>query len=100
MCYTGISERWIPNCVKSIEVLKGGGTPDTGEKKAKVEPLSRGGVGMIHPPKGKGVPLPGSPLVCVLVPDHPGGKVLVEKIMIICTLSIRLEPFSQCGGLV
>src|SRR6202453_907172 len=100
MCYTGLSERWMLNILKGVEVFKGGGTLDTGEKKVKVKPLSTGGVGMIHPPKGKGVPLPGSPLVLLFVPDHLGGKVLVEQVMILCTLSIRLEPSSKCGHLV
>jgi hypothetical protein len=43
----------MANTFKRVEVFKGGGTLDTGEKKAKVEPLSTGGVGMVHPPKGK-----------------------------------------------
>jgi hypothetical protein len=100
MCYAGFSERWMQNALKSVEVIKGSGTSDRGEKKAQVEPLSTGGVGMVHPPKGKGVSLPGSPLVMPFVPDHLGGKVLVEEVMILCTVSIRLEPPSKCGSLV
>jgi hypothetical protein len=97
---TGLSERWMLNAFKGVEVIKGGGTTDTGEKKVKVELLFRGGVGMIHPANGNGTLLPDRPLVCALVPNHPGGKILVEKIMIICQLSISLKPCSECGIMI
>jgi hypothetical protein len=45
-------------------------------------------------------PASGSPLALFFVPDHPGGKVLIEQVMISSTLRIRLEPFSECGSLV
>jgi hypothetical protein len=53
----------MQNALKGIEVIKGSGTSDRDEKKVRVELLSTGGVGMVHPPKGKGVLLPGSPLL-------------------------------------
>jgi hypothetical protein len=101
MCYAGLSERTMVHIIKSVEVLKGGGTPDTGEKKAQVEALSTGGVGMVHPPNSKSAPLPGGPLATIfLMPNHLIGKVLVEKVTMLCTLSIGPEPSSKCGILV
>jgi hypothetical protein len=84
---------------KVVQVLKGGGSLDTGEKKAQVEALSTGGVGMVHPSNGKSVLLPGCPHVNILplIPHHLIGKVLVEKVVMSSTLSIGLEPPSQCG---
>ena len=63
-------------------------------KKTEVEPFSRCGMSMIHPTYSRDSLLPGGPLVCLLVPNHLGGKILIEKIAIICQLSICLNPCS------
>ena len=55
---------------------------------------------MIHPPNGRAAPLSLSPLAILLIPNHLRGKVLVEKVMVLRTLSIALEPCSQCGSFV
>jgi hypothetical protein len=39
-CYAGSFERCVVNLIKSVQVLKGGGTLDTGEKQTQIEALS------------------------------------------------------------
>ena len=96
-CNASLSESGMANSLKGAKVLKRGGTTHRGEKKVKVEALSRRGMGIIHPPKGKGVLPPHSPNVILLVPDQLRGKVLVEKVMKLIMLCIELEPSSECG---
>ena len=69
-------------------------------KKTEVEPFSRCGMSMIHPTYSRDSLLPGGPLVCLLVSNHLGGKISIEKIAIICQLSICLKPCSKCGIMV
>ena len=95
--YSGLSEGGILSAFKGVEVIEGLGALDTGEKEAQIEALSRSGVSVVHPANGKAIP-PGSPLVGLLTPHHPGGEVLIQKVMSGRTIcNIGLEPSSKCG---
>ena len=75
----GFSEGEILNVLEGAKVFKGGDTCDSGEKKAQVKPLSRSGMGIVHPANLKAL-LPDSPLMSILVPDHLGAEVLIEGV--------------------
>jgi hypothetical protein len=40
------------------------------------------------------------PLVLILLPDHPGGEILVKKVLTVLPLRVGLEPSSECGVLI
>ena len=79
---TGLLESATGYTINSAEVFKGGSTFDAGEKKAKVEALSRGGVSMVHPAYGKGGWSSNSPPVCPVIPYHLGGEILIENVSV------------------
>jgi hypothetical protein len=94
----GFSKGRIKNTTKSAKVFIRGGTLDSSEKKTQIEALSSRGMSVIHPANLK-APLPNSPNICVLVPDHLVRKVMIKSIVddTILMKSIGLEPSSESG---
>src|SRR6266436_2842750 len=94
----GFPKGGIKDTLMSAKVFIRGGTSDNSEKETQKEALSRRRVSIVHP-ANLIVPLPNSPDICVLVPDHLVGKVLIEGIVddAIPIKSIGFEPPSKSG---
>ena len=94
----GLSESGIEDTLEGAQVFKRSGTSDNSEKKTQVEALSRRGMGIIHSAYLE-VLFPDGPDICVLVPPHLVGKVLVEGVVddTILIASIGLKPSSESG---
>jgi len=94
----GFSKGRIENTLKGTQVFIRGGTLDNSEKETQIEALSSRGMGIIHPAYLK-APLPDSPDMPSLVPDHLVRKVLIEGIIddTILMFSIGLKPSSKSG---
>jgi hypothetical protein len=94
----GFSKGGIESALEGAKVFIRGGTLNDSEKKTQIEALSRRGMSIKHPAYLK-APLPDSPNISVLVPDHLVRKVLIEGIVddTILMKSIGLEPSSKSG---
>src|ERR1700679_1464903 len=92
----GFSESGVENTLNSTQGFIRGGTLDNSEKETQIEALSSRGMGIIHPANLE-APLPDSPNMGILVPDHLVRKVLIEGIVddTILMISIGLEPSSK-----
>jgi hypothetical protein len=72
----GFSKGRIENTLKGAKVFIRGGTLNNSEKKMQIKALPSRRMGMIHPADLK-AHMPGSPDMCILVPDHLVRKVLI-----------------------
>jgi hypothetical protein len=100
----GFPKGGIEDAIEGTEVFKRCGARDDSKKKAKVEALSRTGMGIVHPANLKAL-FPNMPHILICLPDHLGGKVLIEgapDVRHVCTSGqaipcIGLEPPQESG---
>src|SRR6266436_7326503 len=94
----GFPKGGIKDTLMSAKVFIRGGTSDNSEKETQKEALSRRRVSIVHS-ANLIAPLPNSPDICVLMPDHLVGKVLIEGIVgdAILVKCIGFEPPSKSG---
>ena len=94
----GFSESGIENILKGTQGFIRDGTLDNSKEETQIEALFSRRMGIIHSANLE-APLPDSPDMPVLMPDHLAKKVLVKGIIddTILMLSIGLEPSSKSG---